>query len=59
MLNLNQEAMSIVIGNEVAEKLFGTAERAVGKVVTARGKKLQVIGVIKKQGKIDDRRMEF
>ena len=39
-----------VIGNEVAEKLFGTAERAVGKQVTAKGKKVNVVGVIKKQG---------
>ena len=41
----------LVVGVEVAEKLFGNAERAVGKFVTTRGKKLMVIGVIKKQGK--------
>lgn len=41
----------MVIGIEVAEKLFGSAERAVGKLATARGKKMQVVGVIKKQGK--------
>ena len=41
----------IVIGNEIAEKLFGSAELAVDKEVTARGKKIKVIGVIKKQGK--------
>lgn len=40
-----------VIGNEVAEKLFGVAERAVGKTVTVRGKNLIIAGVIKKQGK--------
>lgn len=40
-----------VIGNEVAEKLFGVPEAAVGKQITSRGKKLMVIGVIKKQGK--------
>lgn len=39
-----------VIGNEVAEKLFGTPERAVGKQVNARGKKINIAGVIKKQG---------
>jgi len=44
-------ANMIVIGNEIAEKLFGSAELAVDKEVTARGKKLKVIGVIKKQGK--------
>jgi len=41
----------LVVGVEVAEKLFGNTERAVGKFVTTRGKKLMVIGVIKKQGK--------
>ncbi|MFL5741106.1 MAG: ABC transporter permease [Flavisolibacter sp.] len=41
---------SVVIGNEIAEKLFGTAQRALGKQVNARGKKLNVVGVIKKQG---------
>ncbi|MES1224070.1 MAG: ABC transporter permease, partial [Bacteroidota bacterium] len=41
----------IVIGVEVAEKLFGNADYAVGKEVTIRGKKLMVTGVIKKQGK--------
>lgn len=39
-----------VIGNEIAEKLFGTAQRAVGKQVTTKGKKVNVVGVIKKQG---------
>jgi putative ABC transport system permease protein len=41
---------SAVIGNEIAEKLFGTAERAVGKQVSTKGKKVNVAGVIKKQG---------
>jgi putative ABC transport system permease protein len=41
----------MVIGCTVAEKLFGVSERAVGKIVSARGKKFQVIGIIKKQGK--------
>jgi putative ABC transport system permease protein len=42
---------SVVIGNEIAEKLFGTAERAIGRTISTRGKKLQVVGVMKKQGK--------
>jgi len=42
---------SIVIGNDVAEKLFGSVEVAVGKEVSARGRAALVIGVIKKQGK--------
>jgi len=40
-----------VIGNEVAEKLFGSAERAVGQTITVKDKKITVAGVIKKQGK--------
>ncbi len=46
----SQGSAVTVIGNEVAEKLFGTPERAVGKTVDSRGKKLVVTGVIKKQG---------
>ncbi|MER3464269.1 MAG: hypothetical protein C4329_07480, partial [Chitinophagaceae bacterium] len=32
-------------------KLFGAAPLAVGKLITTRGKKIAVVGVIKKQGK--------
>lgn len=41
----------VVVGNDVAEKLFGSTEVAVGKEVSVRGKKLLITGVIKKQGK--------
>lgn len=41
----------IVIGNDIAEKIFGNAELAVDKEVTIRGKRVLIIGVIKKQGK--------
>ena len=41
----------VVIGNEIAEKLFGGAEIAVGREINTRGKKLLIAGVIKKQGK--------
>lgn len=41
---------SIVMGNEIAETLFGDPERAVGKVVSIKGRKSYVIGVIKKEG---------
>lgn len=40
----------MVMGNDVAEKLFLSPERAIGKLVTVRGKKIQIIGIIKKQG---------
>ncbi len=39
-----------VIGYAVAEQLFGDPERALEKSVTFDGKKMKVIGVIKKQG---------
>jgi putative ABC transport system permease protein len=39
-----------VVGNEIAEKLFGIPERAVGKQVSVKGKRVNIIGVIKKQG---------
>ena len=41
---------TVVLGYEIAEKLFGDPERAVGKQVTVKGKKINVTGVIKKQG---------
>ena len=41
---------AVVIGYEIAEKLFGDPERAVGKTVNTKGKKINVVGVIKKQG---------
>ena len=45
-----QGSNAVVIGNEIAEQLFINPERAVGKTVVTRGKKLVIIGVIKKQG---------
>jgi len=42
---------AIVIGNNVAEKLFGEPELAVDREVIVKGKKVLIIGVIKKQGK--------
>lgn len=42
---------SIVIGYENAEKLFGNAEKALGKTVDLRNKKAVIVGIIKKQGK--------
>ena len=45
-----QGSNAFVIGNEVAEALFISAERALGKMVIVRGKKGTVVGVIKKQG---------
>lgn len=39
-----------VIGFEVAKELYGSPEKAVGKLIGYSGRKLQVEGVIKKQG---------
>lgn len=47
----SQGSNVLVIGVEVAEKLFGSPEIAPGKEVTVRAKKMMVTGVIKKQGK--------
>jgi putative ABC transport system permease protein len=40
----------VAIGNDVAEKVFGSAEFAIDKMLSVKGRKVQVIGVIKKQG---------
>ena len=45
-----QGTNAAVIRNEVAEQLFINPERAIGKLVMTRGKKLIIVGVIKKQG---------
>lgn len=48
----DQDANVIIMGNTVAELLFGTTKNAVGKMVDLqKGKKAIVIGLIKKQGK--------
>lgn len=39
-----------VIGYKVAEELFGKPQKAIGNVVSYNGKRVTVIGVIKKQG---------
>lgn len=40
-----------IIGYTNAEDLFGSSERAMGKQLEVKGKKLTIIGVIKKEGK--------
>jgi putative ABC transport system permease protein len=40
-----------IIGFSNAESLFGTTERALGKQIEAKGKKVTIVGVIKKEGK--------
>ncbi|HJW29445.1 MAG TPA: ABC transporter permease, partial [Saprospiraceae bacterium] len=45
-----QGSNAVVIGNEIAEQLFINPERALGKTISCKGKKMIVVGVIKKQG---------
>jgi putative ABC transport system permease protein len=40
-----------IIGNTIAEELFGSAERAVGKQLELNGKRINIVGTIKKEGK--------
>ncbi len=40
-----------LIGYTNAEELFGNSERALGKHIDIRGKKVSIVGVIKKEGK--------
>lgn len=39
-----------VIGNKVAEELFGKPEKALGKTISYSGRRLLIIGIIEKQG---------
>ncbi len=41
---------SAIIGNYIATELYGSEERALGKEITFGGKKMTVVGVVKKQG---------
>jgi putative ABC transport system permease protein len=45
-----QGTNAAVVGNEVAIQLFVNPERALGKTINTKGKKLIIVGVIKKQG---------
>ncbi|HTE09198.1 MAG TPA: ABC transporter permease [Flavitalea sp.] len=48
----DQSANSVLIGNDIAEQLFGKPEKALGRQVKLKNQKVGVIvGVIKKQGK--------
>ena len=47
----NSGAAVGLIGYDNAEKLFGTAEWAIGKTFEVKGKRVYIVGVIKKEGK--------
>ena len=49
--DFEQAANSIIIGNNIAEKIFSSSEQAIGKAVRLKsGKPAVVVGVIEKQG---------
>lgn len=48
----NNGSTLLVIGDEIAISLFGSAEQAVGGIVKLYGRKFTVIGVLKKQGAV-------
>lgn len=47
----NSAASVAIIGYNNAEKLYGTAERALGKMVEVKGRKVNIVGIIAKSGK--------
>lgn len=47
----NSGAAIGLIGYDNAEKLYGSAERALGKYFDIKGKKVNIVGIIKKEGK--------
>lgn len=46
----NRGTPTCIIGNEVAEQLFGEPQKAVGSEVSYNSRRLIIVGVIKKQG---------
>jgi putative ABC transport system permease protein len=50
-MEFNNGTNNAVIGNTVAEELFGSAERAIGKQIEVNGRRLNIAGTIKKEGK--------
>ena len=41
---------TVVLGNEIAEKLFGDPQVAVGREMNVKGRRVRLVGIIKKQG---------
>lgn len=46
----NSGSMVVVIGYEIAKKLFGNSQNALGKTVRIYGRRFNVIGVLEKEG---------
>jgi putative ABC transport system permease protein len=50
-VEFNNGTNSGIIGNSIAEELFGSPERAVGKQIEVAGKRINIVGTIKREGK--------
>jgi putative ABC transport system permease protein len=50
-IEFNNGSNSAIIGSTVAEELFGSPERAVGKQIEVNGRRINITGTIKKEGK--------
>lgn len=50
-VEFNNGSNTAVIGSTIAEELFGSPERAIGKHLEVNGKRLNIVGTIKKEGK--------
>lgn len=50
-MEFNNGSNTAVIGSTVAEELFGNPERAIGRQLEVNGKRINIAGVIKKEGK--------
>ncbi|RJQ25480.1 FtsX-like permease family protein [Candidatus Parcubacteria bacterium] len=48
--DVRNKSKKIVIGSQIAEKLFGSNTEALGKTVRIQGQRFKVIGVLKKNG---------
>lgn len=46
----NSGSLVVVIGHEIANKLFGSPSNSIGKIIRFYGRKFTVVGVLKKQG---------
>jgi putative ABC transport system permease protein len=47
----NNGSNNALIGNTIAEEMFGSPERAIGKQIEVNGKRVNVVGTIRKEGK--------
>jgi putative ABC transport system permease protein len=51
-IDLRQRRLVAVLGYDVADKLFGGPEQAIGRAIRVRGTELTVLGVVEKKGTV-------